>query len=144
MDSFEINKFVACLLVVALVFIGLANFGEILYHVDKPEVAHYKIEGIDDDVSTMASELAVPAVAEPLEDIRMLLASADISKGEKVFKKCAQCHVLDKGGANKIGPALWDIVNKKVGGKEDYKYSNALASYEGCLLYTSPSPRDNR
>jgi len=135
MDSFEINKFVACLLVVALVFIGLANFGEILYHVDKPEVAHYKIEGVDDGVSTAASELAVPAVAEPLEDIRMLLASADIGKGEKVFKKCAQCHVLDKGGANKIGPALWDIVNKKVGGKEDYKYSNALASYEGNWSY---------
>ena len=85
MDSFEINKFVACLLVVALVFIGLANFGEILYHVDKPEVAHYKIEGVDDGVSTMASELAVPAVAEPLEDIRMLFGR--YRQGRKGFQK---------------------------------------------------------
>ena len=42
MDSFEINKIVACVLVVALVFIGLANFSEILYHVEKPEVAAYQ------------------------------------------------------------------------------------------------------
>ena len=87
MDSFEINKFVACLLVVALVFIGLANFGEILYHVDKPEVAHYKIEGIDDDVSTMASELAVPAVAEPLERYQNALRHQQISVREKKFLK---------------------------------------------------------
>ena len=34
---------------------------------------------------------------------------------------------MEKGGANKIGPALWDIVNKDIGSKEDYKYSNAMA-----------------
>ena len=48
MDSFEINKIVACVLVVALVFIGLANFSEILYHVDKPKVAAYQVEGGDE------------------------------------------------------------------------------------------------
>ena len=50
MDSFEINKIVACVLVVALVFIGLANFSEILYHVEKPEVAAYQVEGAEDMV----------------------------------------------------------------------------------------------
>ena len=45
MDSFEINKIVACVLVVALVFIGLANVSEILYHVEKPKVAAYQVEG---------------------------------------------------------------------------------------------------
>ena len=47
MDSFEINKIVACILIVALVFIGLANFGEILYEVEKTKIAHYQIEGVD-------------------------------------------------------------------------------------------------
>ena len=46
MDSFEINKIVACVLVVALVFIGLANFSEI-YIMLKPEVAH-QVEGAED------------------------------------------------------------------------------------------------
>ena len=48
MDSFEINKIVACVLVVALVFIGLANFSEILYHVEKPKVAAYQVEGAEE------------------------------------------------------------------------------------------------
>ena len=55
----------------------------------------------------------------------------DAKKGKKVFKKCSQCHVMEKGGANKIGPGLWNIVNKDIGSKEDYKYSSAMAAFEG-------------
>jgi cytochrome c len=57
MDSFEINKFVACILVIALIFIGLSELGEILYEVEKPEVAHYQVEGLEDS-QTMVSETA--------------------------------------------------------------------------------------
>ena len=66
MDSFEINKIVACVLVVALVFIGLANFSEILYHVEKPEVAAYQVEGAEDiAVSASAAMADDTATAEP-------------------------------------------------------------------------------
>ena len=132
MDSFEINKIVACILVVALVFIGLANFSEILYHVEKPKVAAYQVEG-GDEILMDAAATSTEAVAQaPTEDpIQVLLASADLDKGKKVFKKCSQCHVMEKGGANKIGPGLWNIVNKDIGSKEDYKYSSAMAAFEG-------------
>ena len=136
MDSFEINKFVACILVVALIFIGLSELGEILYEVEKPEVAHYQVEGLEDSqtmVSETASEESIALEVE--ESILALLVSANIGKGEKVFKKCTQCHVSTEGGANKIGPNLWDIVNKKIASKEYYNYSNALASYEGKWTY---------
>ena len=53
MDSLEINKLVAGILVVVLIIIGISNFAEILYHVEQPKVAHYVIEGVDD--TTMAS-----------------------------------------------------------------------------------------
>ena len=66
MDSFEINKIVACVLVVALVFIGLANFSEILYHVEKPEVAAYQVEGAEDMVVSASAAMADDtATAEP-------------------------------------------------------------------------------
>ena len=131
MDSFEINKIVACILIVALVFIGLANFGEILYEVEKPKIAHYQIEGVE-NVQTASSSVVTeetPVIEE--ESIIELLATADIDKGAKVFKKCSQCHVVEKDGANKIGPALWNIVNKDIGSKDDYKYSSAMAAFEG-------------
>ena len=136
MDSFEINKIVACILIVALVFIGLANFSEILYEVEKPEIAHYQIEGLEDS-STLSSEAHTEevAVVETEESIIDLLAAADISKGAKVFKKCSQCHEVEKDGANKIGPALWSIVNKDIGSKEDFKYSKAMANFEGNWTY---------
>ena len=132
MDSFEINKIVACVLVVALVFIGLANFSEILYHVEKPKVAAYQVEGGDELIMDAAATSTEAVAQAPTEDpIQVLLASADIDKGKKVFKKCSQCHVMEKGGANKIGPGLWNIVNKDIGSKEDYKYSSAMAAFEG-------------
>jgi cytochrome c len=132
MDSLEINKIVACILVVALVIIGLSNLTEILYEVEKPEVAHYVIEGIDDEVETADASISETAVEET--PIQILLASASVDKGAKVFKKCSNCHVPNEGGANKIGPALWNIVNKDIGGA-DFAYSNAMASYSGKWSY---------
>jgi cytochrome c len=58
------------------------------------------------------------------------MAMGDIAHGEKVFKKCAACHSIVKGGKNAIGPALYNVVGRKAGGVEDYKYSKALAAYD--------------
>ena len=132
MDSLEINKIVACILVVTLVVIGLSNLTEILYEVEKPEVAHYIIEGIDDEPTTTDTVVLEEEVEEI--PIQILLASASVDKGAKVFKKCSNCHVPNEGGANKIGPALWNIVNKDIGGA-DFAYSNAMSSYGGNWSY---------
>ena len=107
MDSLEINKLVAGILVVVLIIIGISNFAEILYHVEQPKVAHYVIEGVDDTTMAIATD---EVVAEPVEEpILTLLASANIEKGMKTFKKCSSCHVAVKDGANKIGPGLWEL-----------------------------------
>lgn len=45
-------------------------------------------------------------------------------KGEKVFKKCKACHSLTK---NKMGPALGNIFDKKIGSVEGYRYSKAMS-----------------
>ncbi len=58
------------------------------------------------------------------------MAMGDIALGEKVFKKCAACHSIVKGGKNNIGPALYNVVGRKTGAVTDYKYSKALASFE--------------
>tara|TARA_B110001454_G_C12708846_1_gene429801 strand:- start:1217 stop:1762 length:546 start_codon:yes stop_codon:yes gene_type:complete len=133
MDSLEINKIVACVLVVALVFIGIANLSEILYEVEKPEVAHFQVEGLESQTLT-EDTMAMEEIVEE-ESIIILLASASAEKGEKVFKKCSSCHVPNEGGTNKIGPALWNVVNKDIGSVSDFSYSSALASYEGKWTY---------
>ena len=57
------------------------------------------------------------------------MATGDLDHGKKIYKKCAACHSIVKDGGNKIGPALYNVVGRAVGGISDYKYSKALAAY---------------
>ena len=47
MDSFEINKIIAAVLLTALIVIGIGKFTDILFHVEKPEQTAYKVEGLE-------------------------------------------------------------------------------------------------
>ena len=126
MDSFEINKIVAAVLMVALLVIGIGKLSNVIFHVDKPKTPGYAVEV---EQATTASSSTEKAVEEKV-DIAALMAMGDIALGEKVFKKCAACHSIVKGGKNNIGPALYNVVGRKTGAVTDYKYSKALASYE--------------
>jgi len=126
MDSFEINKIVAAILLVALLIIGIGKISDIIFHVEKPKTPGYTVE-VDQvsSISTSASE----QVEEKI-DIAALMALGDATSGEKIFKKCAACHSINKGGKNNIGPALYNVVGRKVGEISGYKYSKALAAYD--------------
>ena len=126
MDSFEINKIVAAVLMVALLVIGIGKLSDVIFHVEKPETPGYAVEV--EQVSTASS--SIKTATEEKVDIAALMAMGDIASGEKIFKKCAACHSIIKGGKNAIGPALYNVVGRKVGAVEDYKYSKALAAYE--------------
>ena len=125
MDSFEINKIIASILMVALLVIGIGKISDVIFHVDKPKTPGYSIE--IEQVSN--SSKSTTEVAEEKFDIAALMAMGDVVAGEKVFKKCAACHSIIKNGKNKIGPALYNVVGREIGGVSDYKYSKALAEY---------------
>ncbi len=126
MDSFELNKIVAAILMVALLIIGISKLSSVIFYVEKPKTPGYSVEVEettvkDADTSLQASEEKV--------DIAALISMGDLDTGEKVFKKCAACHSIVKGGKNNIGPALYNVVGRKVGVVNDYKYSKALSGY---------------
>ena len=126
MDPFEINKIVASILIVALLIIGIGKLSDVIFHVKKPETPGYSVEV---ETSTTAS-VNKTGEDEKIVDIAALMAMGDVAHGEKVFKKCAACHSIVKGGKNAIGPALYNVVGRKVGVIEGYKYSKALAAYD--------------
>ena len=127
MDSFEINKIIAAVLLTALIVIGIGKFTDILFHVEKPKVSAYKVEGLE-VASINASGQEAVKVVEAV-DIKALLAMGDLAHGEKVFKKCTACHMIAAGGKNMIGPNLWSVIGRQAGVVSDYKYSKAMIAY---------------
>ena len=127
MDSFEINKIIAAILLTALIVIGIGKFTDILFHVDKPKQSAYKIEGLESVVASTSSNPKMKVVEKV--DIGQLLALGDLVHGEKVFKKCSACHMIASGGKNMIGPNLWSVIGRTAGSVSDYKYSKAMIAY---------------
>ena len=125
MDSFEINKIVAAILMVALIVIGISKVSDVVFHVEKPKKPGY---AVDIEQAVTASATSSETIEEKI-DIAALMAMGDLAVGEKVFKKCAACHSIVKGGKNNIGPALYNVVGRQIGVIDDYKYSKALAGY---------------
>ena len=126
MDSFEVNKIIAAVLLVALLVIGIGKISDLVFFIEKPEKAGYKVELPD----TENSSQDVKAAEVEEIDISALLALGTVEHGEKVFKKCTACHVVNKGGANKIGPVLYGVLGRQVAAISDYKYSKAMANYD--------------
>ena len=76
------------------------------------------------------------AVAVP---IATLLASADVAKGEAIFKKCIACHTIAAGGANGIGPNLYATLGKPLASHDGFAYSDALKTKGGAWAWENMS-----
>jgi cytochrome c len=122
MKSFELNKIAGAVLG-TLTFVMLLSFGgELLFHERPSAKAGYDLPM---PAGTAVAVAAAPAAAA-VDPIAVRLASADPAKGENVFKQCATCHTPDKGGANKIGPNMWNVLGRLKGQVVGFNYSNAL------------------
>jgi cytochrome c len=63
--------------------------------------------------------------------ISELLPKANADAGEDGFKKCAACHTNTKGGENKVGPNLWNIIGRPIGQTAGFAYSDAMKAKGG-------------
>lgn len=59
-----------------------------------------------------------------------LLASADVSNGQRVWRQCGACHVFD-AEQNRGGPHLVNIIGREIGVAEGWRYSRALSEHGG-------------
>jgi cytochrome c len=131
-DPLLLNKVAAAVLSAALLAMLTGFIAKQIYHPRKLENPAYEIAaGVEAPTTQTASAPSGPGEIGPL------LAKADPANGEKAAKKCAQCHSFEKGGPNKIGPNLWNIVGAKHAAHEGYSYSGAMQSTPGNWDYES-------
>lgn len=69
-----------------------------------------------------------PVQQKPLEPVGPLLAKADVAAGQKAANKCLACHSFDKGGLNKVGPNLWNVVGGPHAHNQAFSYSQAMSA----------------
>ena len=121
------NKIIVSIVLAIILILGINKIADIIYYVEKPEKSTYKVVDVSTTVSSETTE--VTSTDSEITDIMVLLAAASVTDGEKIFKKCAACHSISKGGGNKIGPALWNVLGRQTGSLPDYKYSKAMAAH---------------
>ena len=133
MNLFEINKMVGALLATGLVVFVINQVGDLLVSPTPLEKPAYAV-AVEEEPAE--EEGRVEAVAEEeAPTVLALLGAADVEAGRKVAKKCAACHSFDKGGRNKVGPNLWDVVGGDIASVEGYRYSKPMAALEGSWDY---------
>jgi cytochrome c len=120
------NKIIVSVILIILLILGINKIADIIFYVEKPEKSIHQVEGVTTKATT---KIVSTNSDDELENIMTLLTAVNTSDGEKIFKKCASCHSITKGGGNKIGPALWGILGRQVGSTPNYKYSKVMAAY---------------
>ncbi|MCH9806114.1 MAG: cytochrome c family protein [Alphaproteobacteria bacterium] len=138
MDSFELNKIAGGVIAALLVIVGTKTIIETSNsghggHGDHAAVGYVlpKPEADGDGHGKSAKAGAPAAAAFDATKVAALVGAADVASGEKLFKKCKACHTADKGGANKVGPNLFGVVDRAKGGVDGFGYSDALKAKGG-------------
>ena len=121
------NKIIVSIVFAIILIMGINKITDVIYYVEKPEKSAYQVDSVTTVASTTTTE--TNSVGSDSGNIMALFASTNADDGAKVFKKCAACHSIAEGGANKIGPALWGVIGRKAGSVPNYKYSKAMAAH---------------
>ena len=133
MSALEVNKILASIIIAILVVVIISHLGDILIDVDNDNLTEtaYKIE-IEENQEILGATLNNDINIEPISS---LLLSASSAKGQKIYKKCGSCHNYEKNGMDKVGPSLWNIINRPKADIAGYNYSKALAEFGGVWNY---------
>ena len=142
MDSWEFNKFAGAVLAALLAIVLPKTLMDIrqesLAHGHAGEHAGYTLPAGEAKgaAAAAAGGAASAAPAGKIFDaVKPLLAKAKADGGAATFKACAACHSAEKGGANKVGPALWGVVGRKKGSHEGFAYSTPMKEHGGEWSY---------
>jgi cytochrome c len=132
MNTMLLTKISGAVLLTALVAMIVSFAGDILVPPGGRGAGHGTghIAGAGHGGGT--GEAAEPAKEPP---VAKLLASGDLEAGKRLAKRCHQCHTLEKGGPNKLGPNLYGVVGRERGTHAGFNYSAGMKAAGGKWTY---------
>ena len=132
MNSFELNKVLGAILGCCLITLALNIAAGSIFSPEKPAKPGFAIAAKEETVGGAKSGEA----QKPSEPIEVLLASASADKGKQIARQCQACHTFEKGGPNRIGPNLWNIVDSPRGeDRGGFNFSDAMKKKGGKWTY---------
>jgi cytochrome c len=129
MDSFYFNKVAGAVLGSLLLMVGLRTGIEMFYPKGTENLSKGKIVLTSTPIPEEKPAAAPAEKQDPPVDT--VLASANSETGQSDMKQCAACHSWTKGGGNKIGPNLYDVVGRDIGKEPGFSYSSGVAQKGG-------------
>lgn len=150
--SLQPNKILGAVLAVAVVVFAIEFLSGQIFAKQEPAAPGYVVD-MKAAPAVAATEAPAPAAAQPdanapaaagsqqaataagaasdVAPIADRLKTADAAAGEKTAKVCTACHSFANTGDNKVGPGLWEVVNRKPGTHEGFKYSQGMSTFGG-------------
>src|SRR5271165_943531 len=133
MDSLEVNKVVAAVLVAGIAFFLTGLLGTILVQNREPEKVAIEIQ-----MPLAGAAGGGPAAPAGPPNIDNLIATADPAKGEAYTKTvCVACHTFNEGGAAGVGPNLYNVVGAPHGHMAGFNYTQGLKDKKGPWTFTA-------
>lgn len=148
--SLQPNKILGAVLAVAVVVFAIEFLSGQIFAKQEPTASGYVVD-MKAAPAVAATEASAPAAAQPdanapaadaskqastaagaatdVAPIADRLKTADAAAGEKTAKVCTACHSFANTGDNKVGPGLWEVVNRKPGSHEGFKYSQGMSTF---------------
>ncbi len=122
MNALDFNKIAGAGLAAVLLITVLNIAGDAIYKPRVPEQTAMTVAAEEEDKGGAAA-------AADTRPLPVLLAEGNAKEGEKAFKKCVSCHTAEKGGPNRVGPNLHDVVGRKAAGTPGFSFSSAMAGF---------------
>jgi cytochrome c len=129
METTDGNKLAMAVLFTLLGTMALGVFSSAIYAPNRALKPGFALPG-----ATEAAPTAAPPAA-PTEPLPVLLAHAEVAKGQADTKICQTCHSFEKGGPIKVGPPLWGVVGRPKGSYPGFNYSDGMKAKGGDWTY---------
>lgn len=128
MDSWTLNKIAGAVLGTCVVGMGIGIVAQGIYEPGAPAKPGYALPEPKEAAGGAEKKPEVVPIAVRME-------KADPKKGEGDAKVCSACHNFQEGAGAKVGPDLWNVVDRPKGKAEGFDYSAAMKAKGGDWTY---------